>query len=357
MSPAGVWVSHVAYRVPPWSRLRSPSIHQVGSAMEPAVAPTSVRCFGPGRAVGRGGEELMPGVEGIGRGRAYEVAPGEQVHLAVRLDEHRRAVPAAAREARAHRDDRAPGLATVGGLLDDRVHVAGLECAAAVRGADKGDQRRRGTVIPGHIDGAGPAHGDEVPVAPVALLGRQQRGDLREARAVVGRGVHHGVLVAAGLVHEGDVHGAVRRHGEGRVPAGAPGSRCRHRLAEVQAAVGRPGEADPGAADPQVVDVVRGTGGGLHLGVLARAALAHLGDRADAGRGAGVRGPGCHHVRAHPGHSPGGGACDRQDGAGAATVPMTGHDLRCARIAMAGAPHQQIGGNVTKLPVTLRRGT
>ena len=46
ISPAEVWVSHVAYRVPPWSRLRSPSIHQVGSAMEPAEAPTSVRCLG-----------------------------------------------------------------------------------------------------------------------------------------------------------------------------------------------------------------------------------------------------------------------------------------------------------------------
>src|SRR5690348_11383157 len=46
MSPAEDWVSHVAYRVPPWSRLRSPSIHQVGRAMEPAAAPTSVRWLG-----------------------------------------------------------------------------------------------------------------------------------------------------------------------------------------------------------------------------------------------------------------------------------------------------------------------
>src|SRR6516164_565892 len=49
ISPAAVWVSHVAYRVPPWSRLKSPSIHQVGRAMEPAGAPTSVRC--PDQAV------------------------------------------------------------------------------------------------------------------------------------------------------------------------------------------------------------------------------------------------------------------------------------------------------------------
>ena len=259
----------------------------------------------------------MPRVEGIGRRRAHEVAPGEQVHLAVRLDQHRRAVPAAAREVRAHRDDRAPGLAAVGGALDDRVHVAGLERAAAVRGADKRDQCRRRTVVPGHIDGAGAAHGDEVPVAPVALPGRQQRGYLREARPVVGRRVHHGVLVPVGLVHEGDVHGAVRRHGDGRVPAGTLGARCRHRLAEVQAAVGGPGEADPAATDPQVVDVVWGAGGGHHLGVPARAALAHLGDRADAGRGRDVRGPGWHQVRAHPGHSPGGGARDREDSAGA----------------------------------------
>ena len=93
-------------------------------------------------AVGGGGEELLPGVEPVGRGLADVVAPVQELDAATGPGEHRRAVPAVAGEVRADRGDRPPGRAAVGGPLDHRVQVARLVRAAAAPAAQQLDQSR-----------------------------------------------------------------------------------------------------------------------------------------------------------------------------------------------------------------------
>ena len=166
-----------------------------------------------------------------------------QVDPAVRLHQQRRAVRAADREARADRGHRAPGEPEIGGCLHDDVEVAGLERAAGVLGADVADGAGAGPVVPGEVEGPVRRGGDERAAAEVAQLLGYHPGDLREAPAVVERGVHHRVLVVRGLLHEHRVDGAVRRHRDGGVERPRrPGEP--DRPAEAQPAVGGPGEPD-----------------------------------------------------------------------------------------------------------------
>src|SRR5215469_9588046 len=91
----------------------------------------------------------------------------EDVDVAIGGDDQRGAVAAAQRETRLQADDGSPGRASVAGLLDDDVEVAGGVGAAAVRGAQGPDRAGGRAVVPGEEQLATLARRDEVPVAPV----------------------------------------------------------------------------------------------------------------------------------------------------------------------------------------------
>ena len=158
------------------------------------------------------------GVHRVGRRVRDVVALVEHVDAAVGLDDERREVAAARREARADRDDRAPRLPAVRRALHDGVEVAGQERAAAVRRADVRHRRAVRAVVPGDVHGAVGADGDEVAVAPVLRVGRHERAHLREGEAVIERRRDDGIPLRAVRDHERRVHGAVRADGDRRIP-------------------------------------------------------------------------------------------------------------------------------------------